>query len=143
MTAGSLERSLIKNHVFMKTILVDAINTLIIKDSGLFLDMFEMLESFSNRKIILSSADDEQMEKFGLNKMPYEVFTLKHNPEKSDPNYYKKMLEYFGLSVDEVIYFEHNEDAVKSARSVGIETFHYNKDSQDLVSLKRFLMANL
>jgi hypothetical protein len=29
--------------------------------------------------------------------MPYEVFTLKHNPEKTDPSYYVRMLEYFNL----------------------------------------------
>lgn len=53
------------------------------------------------------------------------------------------MLEHFGLSKDDVIYFEHNEDAVKSAQSVGIKTFHYDKDKKDLVALKKFLNENL
>ena len=127
----------------MKTILVDAINTFVIKDKGIFEGMHKLLEQYPNRKIILTNADDEQMGKFSLDKMPYEVFTLKHNPEKTDPKYYEKMLEHFSLKKDKVVYFEHNADAVKSARSVGIITHHYDKDKKDLETLKKFLTNNL
>ena len=123
----------------MKTILTDAINTFVIKGEGIFEEMHNLLEQYPNRKIILTNADDEQMKKNGLNKMPYEVFTLKHNPEKTDKEYYEKMLEHFGLNKDDVLYFEHNEDAVKSARSVGINTYHYDKDKKDLETLNKFL----
>lgn len=37
--------------------------------------------------------------------------------------------------------FQYN--AVKSAESIGIKTFHYDKDKKDLVSLKNFLDKNL
>lgn len=127
----------------MKTILVDAINTFVIKGEGIFQGMFDLLEKYQNKKIILTNADDEQMEKFGLNGMPYEVFTLKHNPDKVDPKYYKKMLEYFKLDKNDVVYFEHNADAVKSAQSVGIKAYHYDKDKKDLENLKIFLDKNL
>ncbi|MEK9148197.1 MAG: HAD hydrolase-like protein [Patescibacteria group bacterium] len=127
----------------MKTILVDAMNTFVIRDQGIYQPMFELLEQYPNRKIILTGANDEQMEKFGLNKMPYEVFTLKHDPEKTDPKYYEKMLEHFALSKDDVVYFEHNEKAVKSAQSVGIKTYHYDSDKKDLKALKDFLTENL
>jgi len=86
---------------------------------------------------------DESFKKFGLGKMPYEVFTLKHNPEKTDPKYYEIMLQHFGLSKDDVVYFEHNEDAVKSAQSAGIKTYHYDENKKDLESLKKFLDDNL
>lgn len=76
----------------MKTILVDAINAFIIKGEGIFEEMFQLLEKYPNRKIILTGANDEETERFGLNKVPYEVFTLKHNPDKIDPAYYKTML---------------------------------------------------
>jgi HAD superfamily hydrolase (TIGR01509 family) len=127
----------------MKTILVDAINTFVLKDEGVFNEMYQMLEQYPNRKIILTSANDEQIEKFGLNNLPYEIFTLKHNPEKTDPKYFQIMLKNFNLSADEVIYFEHNEDAVKSAQSVGINAFHYDKDAKDLKTLKNFIDDNL
>ena len=127
----------------MKTILVDAINTFVIKDKGIFETMHILLEQYPNRKIILTNANDEQIEKYGLNKMPYKVFTLKHNPEKTDSKYYGEMFQHFHLNTDDVVYFEHNEDAVKSAQSVGINTYHYDKDKKDLKSLKFFLDDNL
>lgn len=127
----------------MKIILVDAVNTFVIKSSGIFKQMYELLEKYSIKKIILTNANDEQMENFGLNDMPYEVFTLKHNPEKTNPKYFKIMLNHFNLTSKDVIYFEHNEDAVKSAQSIGITSLHYDKDKKDLVSLKEFLDENL
>ena len=128
----------------MKTILVDAINTFVIKGEGIFEEMRGLLEQYpNNKKIILTNADDEQMKKNGLNGMPYEVFTLKHNPEKTNPEYYEKMLEHFRLRKDGVLYFEHNEDAVKSARSVGINTYHYDKDKKNVNELNKFLTDNL
>ncbi len=130
----------------MKTILVDAVDGFVIEDGGsfkIFEEMHDLLETFPNRKIILTGANDEQFKTFGLDKMPYEVFTLKHNPEKTDPKYYETMLQHFGLSKDEVVYFEHNPDAVKSAESVGIKSYHYDPEKKDLVALKSFLTENL
>ena len=103
----------------MKTILVDAVDAFVIEIDGVFKifeEMHDLLEAYPNRKIILTGANDEQYEIFGLDKMQYEVFTLKHNPEKTDPEYYKKMPEHFGLNKGDVIYFEHNPEAVKSAQ---------------------------
>src|SRR3989304_9230127 len=122
----------------MKTILVDAVDAFIIEGKGIFKEMYDLLETFPNRKIILTGANDEQYKKFGLDKMPYEVFTLKHNPEKTDPRYYETMLAHFGLSKDDVVYFEHNPNAVKSAESVGITSYHYDPEKKDLVALKDF-----
>ena len=130
----------------MKTILVDAVDAFVIETEGtfkIFKEMHDLLETFENRKIILTGADDEQFKKFGLNKMPYEVFTLKHNPEKTDPKYYEKMLEHFGLSKDDIVYFEHNPEAVKSAQLVGIKSHYYDNDKKDLEALKSFLAENL
>ena len=131
----------------MKTILVDAVDCFVIeKEDGtfhIFKKMQDLLENFPNNKIILTGANDEQSKKFGLDKMPWEIFTLKHNPEKTNPEYYKIMLQKFNLSPDDVIYFEHNSDAVKSARSVGINAFYYNNDKKDLTVLKQFLDENL
>lgn len=127
----------------MKTILVDAVDAFIVRDQGIFKEMYDLLETFPNRKIILTGANDEQFKMFGLDKMPYEVFTLKHNPEKTDPKYYEIMLQHFGLSNNNVIYFEHNLNAVKSAESAGIKSYHYNPEKMDLIALKNFLTENL
>lgn len=39
--------------------------------------------------------------------MPYEMFTLKHNPDKVDQVYFQKMLEHFNLKAEDCVYFEH------------------------------------
>ena len=126
----------------MKTILVDAAGTLLV-EGNIFNDMQVLLDGFSNRKIVLTNANDEQVKEFGIDKSPYEVFTLKHNPDKTDPIYFNKMLSQFNLNSDDVIYFEHAEDAVKSAESVGIKTHYYDSSKKDLESLTKFLIDNL
>ena len=127
----------------MKIILVDAVEAFVSNEGIVFKEMYNLLESFPNKKIILTGANDEKFKKFGLDKMPYEVFTLEHNPEKTDPKYYEKMLEYFNLSKNDVVYFEHNLEAVKSAQSVGIKTYYYDANKKDLGALKDFLRENL
>ena len=127
----------------MKTILVDAVEAFVIEGEGVYKPMHDLLETYPNRKIILTNANDEQMVKFGLTDMPYEVFTLKHNPDKPDPAYFKTMLQHFNLKPEEVVYFEHNPDAVKSAESVGIVSYHYAADTKDITALKAFLDENL
>lgn len=129
----------------MKTILVDAAYCFTIEKDGqfeIFKEMYGLLETYPNRKIVLSGADDEQIIKFSLNNIPYELFTLKHNPEKTDPKYYEILLEKYGLNKDDFVYFEHNMDAVKSAESVGIKSYFYDNDKKDLKSLKNFLDEN-
>lgn len=130
----------------MKTILIDAVYCFIIEKDNKFItfeDMYKLLESYKNPKIILTSAGDDKIEFYGLNNMPYEVFTLKHNPEKSNPEYYRILLNKYNLNPNEVIYFEHSTDAVKSAESVGIKTYFYDNDIKDLNELKKFLDSNL
>ena len=131
----------------MRTIFVDAVYCFIIEKEGgkfeIFKDMYDLLETYPNKKIILTGANDEQMIKFGLNNMPYEVFTLKHNPEKTDPKYYETLLNNFNLGKEDVVYFEHGEEAVQSAKSVGINTYHYNNEKKDLEALKSFLDNSL
>jgi HAD superfamily hydrolase (TIGR01509 family) len=127
----------------MKTILVDAVDCFVSDTGEIYKEMHELLETYPNKKIILTGANDEQFQKFGLDRMPYEVFTLKHDPEKTDPSYYEKMLENFGLSKDEVVYFEHNPEAVRSAQSAGINSYFFDYDKNDLGALKWFLDSNL
>ena len=129
----------------MKTILVDAVDAFVVETENgfkIFEPMQKMLDEFPNRKIILTGANDEQFKKFDLDKMPYEVFTLKHNPEKTDQKYYEIMLKNFDLKPDDVVYFEHNPDAVKSAQSVGIKTHFWDNEKRPLQELATFLEQN-
>lgn len=127
----------------MKTILVDAIDGLIFDDGTIFQGMFDLLETYENSKVILTGANDEQWQKFKLDDAPYEVFTLKHNPEKTDPEYFNILLDKYGLTSSDVIYFEHNPDAVKSAESVGIKSYYYDPAKRNLEALKEFIDESL
>lgn len=127
----------------MKTILVDAVNTFVTENGEIFHALHDVLETYPNKKIILTNADDVEMHEFKLDTVPYEVFTLKHSPEKTDPAYFEHLLKHFHFTKNDVVYFEHNVEAVKSARSLGITAHHYNKETRDLELLKKFLDTNL
>ena len=127
----------------MKVILVDAINTLIIPGKGMHEPLLKILDGYSNRKIVLTGANNEEFIQHGLDKIPYEVFTLKHNPEKSNPNYYKILLEQFDLAAKDLVYIEHNLEAKRSAESLNIKVFHYDKDLKDINKLNQFLEINI
>ena len=127
----------------MKTILVDAVDCFVSDTGQIFEKMHALLDTYPNKKIILTGATYEKFREYSLDKMPYEVFTLQHNPEKTDSEYYKIMLKNFNLNPEEVIYFEHNPEAVKSAQLSGINTYYYDNDRKDLENLKKFLDKNL
>ena len=123
----------------MKTILVDAVGCFVSEHGEMNAEMRAVLDSFEHRKIILTNANEEERERFGLTNVPYEVFSLDHQPNKTDPKYYQKMLLQFSLMPNDVVYIEHAEDAVKSAESVGITTLHY---TQDITAVETFLRTN-
>ncbi len=127
----------------MKVLLVDAINTLVIPGKGIYEPLFDLLKTYPNRKIVLTGANDKEFIEHGLDKIPYEVFTLKHNPEKSNSDYYKILLKHFDLTINEVLYIEHNLEALRSAESLKIKVFHYDKDLKDINSLNQFLEINI
>ena len=101
----------------MKTILVDAWNTFVTAN-GIDQDLKKLLDTFPNRKIILTNAN------------------------KTDKAYFLKMLGHFNLQPNDVLYFEHNEDAQNSATSLGIKTYLYRKED-NLDGLDSFLRINL
>ncbi len=125
-----------------KIILVDAVNTFVV-DSEINREMQILLDSYPNRKIIVTNANEEQKKTFGLENLPYELFSLSHTPDKIDPVYFGSLLEQYAIDAEQLIYFEHNLEAVKSAQSVGITSYWYDSEKRDLVALKEFLDANL
>ena len=132
--------------LYMKTILVDAAHTFTVKNEGvfsIFKEMQELLDTFENRKIILTNADDDEAIKYGLTNLPYELFSLKHAPNKTDPEYFKRMMDHFDFSSSDAVYFEHSPEAVKSAQSVGIKSYYYDAEKKDLGGLKEFLEESL
>jgi len=125
----------------MKTLLVDAWNTFVTND-GINKDMQQLLDGYINPKIILTNASAEELISFGIVDMPYPIFSLAHKPNKTNPEYYKKMLNELSLTSKDVVYFEHHEEAVKSARSLSIDTLWFQQGSS-LKNLKQFLDQKL
>ena len=126
----------------MKTILVDAWNTFVTEE-WVFVAMKKMLDTFENRKIIVTNANPEERVKYGIVDMPYEVFSLEHNPNKPDPQYFVTLMNHYNLTPSEIIYFEHNPEAVQAAKSVWINVYHYDKDAKDLDTLEKFIRASI
>lgn len=126
----------------MKTILVDAGKTFVV-NGHLFTPIYELLEQYNNKKIILSNANDEEILNGGLIDLPYELFTLKHDPDKNNPMYFDTLFKKFNLKPEDCVYFDHVEEAVKSADSVGVKSYYYDSEKKDLAALKFFLDKNL
>ena len=101
----------------MKIILIDAWNTLV-KNKKLDIDLYNLLEKFENRKIILTNANINELIDYGIVEMPYDVFSLSHDPNKDDVLYFKLFIKKHNFSINNLIYIEHNQEAVKSAESL-------------------------
>ena len=65
--------------------------------------------------------------------------TLVHSDFKIDLSDYDEM--YLQI-IDNLIYIEHNKEAVKSAKSIGIKTHHYNPH-EPIEEISKFLLKNL
>ena len=105
--------------------------------------MKKMLDTFENRKIIVTNANPEERVKYGIVDMPYEVFSLEHNPNKPDPQYFVTLMNHYNLTPSEIIYFEHNPESLQAAKSVWINVYHYDKDAKDLDTLEKFIRASI
>ena len=125
----------------MKTILVDAWNTFV-KNNTIDSDIYKILESYENQKIILTNANNKELINLGIVNMPYKVFSLSHNPNKDDKLYFIKLIEKYNLIISDLVYIEHNKEAVKSAISLGIKTYHY-KPQESTDELSQFLLKNI
>jgi len=126
----------------MKTILVDAYKTFVF-DGKVFDEMYQLLEKFPNSKIILTNANDEEIKNLGLVDLPYELYTLKHNPDKTDPEFFRTLLKDKNLKPEDCVYFEHTPEAVESARTLGIVSYYYDDTLKNLSAFDKFLKENL
>ena len=53
------------------------------------------------------------------------------------------LLKHFDLVINDVVYIEHNLEALRSAESLKIKVFHYDKDLKDINKLNQFLKINI
>lgn len=122
-------------------ILVDAWNTLVTEE-GVNTQLLSLLDRYKASKIIVTNANEEEKIKLGIIDMPYPVFSLAHQPNKTNPLYFKKLLSHLSVEPDKVIYFEHHPEACKSAISLGIKT-HWQAKGADIKNIEVFLNQHL
>jgi len=115
-----------------KIILVDGINCLVDGGGNVNTELKDYLDSLPNKKIVLTNAPLEKCKSCFKDIKDYEIFTLEHKIEKIDSDYYGTFLKKYNLDSSNVIYFEHKKEAVKSAEKVGIKSFYYKGNLEDL-----------
>jgi flavin reductase (DIM6/NTAB) family NADH-FMN oxidoreductase RutF len=116
----------------MKKILaIDAVGCLVNLRGKINYKIKKLVHKFKNRKVVLTNASDSEKKIF-LKNISYQIFSLKHKPNKSNPKYFKKFLSKYKLKPEQIIYIEHDIKAVKSAQSIGIVAHHFNGDLKNL-----------
>ncbi|MFA6079999.1 MAG: HAD-IA family hydrolase [Candidatus Gracilibacteria bacterium] len=135
------------NNVFMqfnrkkveKTLLLDGVFCLINEDFSLNEEVYTLAKMLGLRTIIVTNAPLEKLMPI-VEQTGFEYVTYEHNPEKTDPEYYRKLLVDKNLKASECVYVENREVHVKVAEGLGIPTIHYTKPS-DIKKVESFLYS--
>ena len=122
----------------MKTILVDAWNTFV-KNKKIDLRLLKILEKFPCDKIIVTNANLSEQKDLGIINMPYSVFSLSHNPEKTNKLYFDILCNEKKLKKEELLYIEHNIVSVETAKTFGIKSILFN---ENYLEIEEFLNQN-
>ncbi len=122
-----------------KVLAIDAVGCLVDFNGKLNNRIQNLIKKFDIKKIVLTNADDRERKIF-LKNVNYEVFSLKHKPEKTNPIYFKKFLSKYRLKSDDLIYIEHDIKACRSARKNGITSHFFDGNYKNLENfLKLFI----
>ena len=137
------------NDVFMQyektkinAILVDAIHCLFDESRKLNKELLNLLQSYNTKLIVVTNADlkDEKNQPLSeLKKQNIEVFTINGKPEKTNPEYFKKLLAKYNLKTNEIIYFDHAKENVSAAKRININSGLF----QNVQQIKTFIDENI
>ncbi|MEI6144359.1 MAG: alanine--tRNA ligase-related protein, partial [Candidatus Berkelbacteria bacterium] len=135
----------IGNNVFMeykrqvRTILIDGMHCLYDENFEINQTLLEILNSKNTRKILVVDGYREKAKEL-LKVFDIECFSLEEEKiTKTNPEYFKKLFEKFDLKSEDVIYFDHSQENIDSAKSLGILTELYSGAEQ----VDQFLQKNL
>lgn len=133
------------NDVFMtynkskRVILVDGMHTLYNSNFNVNQELLEILNSVPARKILVVNGFREKGKKL-LENFGFEAFSLEEEKvNKDNPLFFNTFLKKFGLTTEEVIYFDHKTENVETATKLGILSRHYQSPKQ----IKEFIEKNL
>ncbi len=125
------------NKIKIKAILADAVNTLTDKEKGLNKELADILQDSGKNIIVVTNANPDEI-KNDLRDYNFQIFSLLKKPDKSNSKYFKELLKQYSLSSQEVIYFDHKEENIKSAQELGIKSILYRNNKQ----IKDFIYSN-
>ena len=114
------------NDVFMeynkkkRILLVDGMHCLYDEESNIDKKLFDVLQSFNAKKILVVNNFKEKAEEM-LKEHGYEIFSFNGKVLKNKKEFFEKLLEKYHLDKNEIIYFDHDEANIEAAESAGIK----------------------
>ncbi|HLA22957.1 MAG TPA: HAD family hydrolase [Candidatus Nanoarchaeia archaeon] len=125
----------------MKTILVDGMFCVYDENFNVNKELLHMIDSFRARKILVVNKFREKGKKLLENSSIKHSFSLEEeNINKDNKEYFLRLLKKFDINPKEVFYFDHDENNVKTAKSVGINSVAYSRNN---LLIKQFIIDNL
>jgi HAD superfamily hydrolase (TIGR01509 family) len=122
-----------------KTILIDGMNCIYDKEFNVNDKLLGIINSFNNRKILVVNGFRDIGLKI-LEGNNFEGFSLEEEGiKKDDVRYFEKLFDKFNLKAEEVVYFDHNEVNVETAKRLGIKSILFKDEEK----IKEFLQKNL
>jgi len=132
------------NKTKIKAILIDAIGCLFDEKRKVNEELLEIIKKYDLKKIIVTNIEKKDQKNQRILEVikgnNIDLFTLEGNPKKTDSNFFKKLLDKYQLMPEEVIYFDHSEDNLSSAKEAGITKTHLYKNNKQT---KGFIDNNL
>jgi putative hydrolase of the HAD superfamily len=134
----------------MKTLLVDAIHTTIMKldDSWFGVNLVKenleinkalvnFLASLWCRKIVITNAPISLMMDVYNWYHWFDFFSCYNNPNKTDPNYFYELMRVKNLNPSDCFYFDHKQENLDAAKQAGIEWLLYLNNDQIIPLLQQ------
>jgi FMN phosphatase YigB (HAD superfamily) len=124
-----------------RTILADGMHTIYDRNFNINKELLEIIDFFDTKKILVVNGFREKGKEVLKNSSITEAFSLEEKQiKKENPEFFEVLLSRFDLKPKDLIYFDHDENNVKSAESVGIISRHYTNNNEEI---KDFIGENL
>lgn len=111
------------------TLLIDAVYCLISSDEdgniesrALNTELADKLSKLDDDIIVVTNARWDNYKKVRelLINYNFQTYTLENSPKKTDPEYFARVLMYYGLKPDECYYLDHSQENLDAAAELEI-----------------------
>ncbi len=133
------------NNVFMeynrkkteKVLLLDGMHCLFDENLGVDEAVLSRARALSSRIIVVTMVSRDALSH--LADIGLEVISYDFDPPKTNPDFFKKLLSEKSLSPDDVVYIDHAEENLKSARDAGITNCELFEAVRSFDKLEKYL----